>query len=107
MAKYIQAAHSRYNPDAPSRRLKRGRRKTVDATIYNDNHGTQYTMRVKWYQPLSDTQIAQCRQTLCPAGCNCGGRLKERGPQDVRINVVIGLHNKQVITLEPIRGKLD
>ena len=96
-----------YNcPSRRKRKLIAGRGQAL--VLRNSLHGTVRRLYLRYYQPLTHHQIKTCRQKLCPVGkaCRCGGRLKERGPQDVRVQVTFDLAGREVITLEPLRGSL-
>lgn len=100
---------SKWNPNSPSWRLRKaGGGQYMQLLLTNDYHGTSYTLRTRWYRPLSKEQVSRCRQTLCPEpGCwRCEGALKERGPQDVFVRSGFDINGDECITLEPVRGKL-
>lgn len=57
-------------------------------TITNDFHNTAASLNIEIGKPLSASQIARARRTLCGIdGCTCGGNLGERGAQNVQIDV--------------------
>lgn len=102
MAKY------NWNPDAPSRRLRKQRRSlNMHITLHNDLHDTRYTFRTRWYVPLTREQITACRQRLCPdKTCQCGGHLREHGPNDVLVRVGFDVQGREIVTLEPHKATL-
>lgn len=55
-------------------------------TIKNDFHDTSVNLRVVLGQPLTANQIRRAWKKLCGDNdCVCGGRIGERGKQDVEI----------------------
>ena len=94
--------------ECPSRKRRRHYRSQWDKLIvHNDLHGTQHRFRTRFYRPLTEKQVALCRQSLCPDGraCQCGGVLKERGPQDVVIQVGFDIEGRQTVSFQPVRGR--
>jgi hypothetical protein len=90
----------------PTRKKPRPRL-TCDFVMRNDFHNTSYTLRSRFYLPLSVDQIHRCRKYLCGVkGCTCGGRIGERGQQDYVVRVGFDLEGREVVTLEPLRGKI-
>ena len=87
------------------RKYKPKPRSTCDFVFRNDFHHTSYTMRTRYYKPITPDQMRMCRKTLCGVtDCKSGGKLGERGPQDAVIVVGWDLTGREVVTLEPLRG---
>ena len=82
-------------------------RATIDVTLKNDFHRTQYTLRTRLYKPLTPGQIKGCRKILCGVpGCSCAGDLGIRGPQLFDVIEGFDVTGTTVITIEPLRGTL-
>ena len=57
-------------------------------TLRNDVHNTEAMIATEIQAPLLPHQIASIRRRLCGVeGCDCGGQLKESGPQICEIKV--------------------